>query len=96
METKRKENETLHRGPWNFCNRSNQVLRRTGSRGGAAGWNPASSLAGGECPAGERQEDGELYPWVVRVGLGVAGGGLPAVRITRVSDPKGGGGEYGR
>ena len=42
---------------------------------------------------GERQEGGELYPWAARVGLGVAGGGLPAVRITRVSDPRGGGGE---
>ena len=36
---------------------------------GGAGWLPASSLAGGEGPVGERQEEGELYLWVARVGL---------------------------
>ena len=44
----------------------------------SGGQNPASSLAGGEGPKGERQEEGELYPWVARVVLGVAGGGSPA------------------
>ena len=44
----------------------------------AGGRNSAPVVAGDEGPVGERQEEGELYPWVARVVLGVAGGGSPA------------------
>ena len=73
---KRKEKETLHRGPWKFCNQSNRVLRRIGSREGAAGRIPVSSIAGGEGPVGETQEESVGYLGRCSVGVGKAGMGL--------------------
>ena len=70
MKTKEKENEILHLGPWNFCNRSNQALRQTGSRRGAVGRIPASSVAGGEGEVGEQLEEVKSYLGVGRIGVG--------------------------
>jgi hypothetical protein len=53
-------------------------LAEHGAGADGAGRILTSSIAGGEGPVGERQEEGEPYPLVVRVGLGVAGGGSPA------------------
>ena len=44
----------------------------------AGGRNSAPVVAGDEGPVGERQEEGELYLWVARVGLGMARGGSSA------------------
>ena len=76
-KAKRKKNEILHLGPWNFCNRSNQVPRRTGSRGGAAGRIPAVLCTGDDGGEGYEHQEVRSYLGVRSDGVGMAEGGPP-------------------
>ena len=83
METKRKENETLHRGPGTFAIEAIRSLARVGTEEVAAGQLPATAVAGGEGGEGGQHEEGERNLGTLSVGLRVAGAGAPAAHRER-------------
>ena len=53
---------------------------------------PAARLAGGEGWVGENEEENEIYPMVVFLGLGVAGLEVPRGAVAPAATASGGGG----